>query len=125
MGRPLTLAAASSLALAVTAGASGHAASGSLQAESSATKTVRIGDNYYSPARLTVRRGTTIVWKWPRTTGDTHDVNLGARPRGVKRFHSELVATGYTFRRKLTKPGLYRIYCSIHADMRMTIRVKR
>jgi plastocyanin len=35
------------------------------------------------------------------------------------------VATGYTFKRKLTKPGTYKIYCSLHDDMLMTIVVKK
>jgi plastocyanin len=132
MGRPLTVAAAlvasGSLALAVTAGASGtpaHHGATVAAKKRAVKKTVRIHDNYYTPTKLSVRRNTTIVWKWPTTTGDTHDVNLGKRPKGVKKFHSQLVATDYTFRRKLVKPGLYHIYCSIHANMKMTIRVKR
>lgn len=105
---------ACTLALALAAGAGG-----------ASRKTVKIGDNYYTPPKLTVAKGTTIVWKWPSDTGDTHDVNLGSRPKGVKKFHSELVATDYTFKRKLTVPGRYKIFCSIHDDMRMTITVKR
>ena len=89
----------------------------------SSVKKVSIHDNYYSPEKLKVKVGTTIKWVWPNDTGDTHDVNLGRRPKGVKPFSSELVAVGYTFKRKLTKPGTYRIYCSLHDEMKMTIRV--
>jgi plastocyanin len=90
-----------------------------------ATKVKKIGvhDNYYSPAKLKVKVGTTVKWVWPNDTGDTHDVNLGRRPKGVKPFSSELVAVGYTFKRKLTKPGTYHIYCSLHDEMKMTIKV--
>jgi len=91
----------------------------------SKVKKVSIHDNYYSPLKMKVKVGTTIKWVWPNDTGDTHDVNLGRRPKGVKPFSSELVAVGYTFKRKLTKPGTYHIYCSLHDEMKMTIRVVR
>jgi plastocyanin len=91
----------------------------------STIKKVSIHDNYYSPAKLKVKVGTTVKWVWPNDTGDTHDVNLGKRPTGVKPFSSELVAVGYSFKRKLTKPGKYAIYCSLHDEMRMTITVVR
>jgi plastocyanin len=42
----------------------------------------------------------------------------------VKRFHSEPSAGGYTYKRKLTQPGLYKIVCTLHEEMTMTIRVR-
>jgi plastocyanin len=91
----------------------------------SKVKKVSIHDNYYSPLKLTVKAGTTIKWVWPQDVGDTHDVNLGKRPKGVKVFFSDLVATGYSYKKTLKKPGRYHIYCSLHDDMKMTITVKR
>ena len=97
-------------------------------------KKVSVHDNYYKPQgisgfplvpTLKVKEGTTVKWVWPSDTGDTHDVNLGKRPKGVKAFHSALVATGYSFKRTLTKPGKYAIYCSLHDDMKMAITVTR
>lgn len=88
-------------------------------------KKVSVHDNYYNPLNLKVKAGTTVKWVWPSDVGDTHDVNLGKRPKGVKPFHSELVATGYSFKRTLTKPGRYAIYCSLHDDMKMTITVAK
>jgi plastocyanin len=72
-----------------------------------------------------VKAGTTIKWVWPTDVGDTHDVNLGRHPKGVKPFSSDLVATNYTFKRTLKKPGKYVIYCSLHNEMTMTITVKK
>jgi plastocyanin len=43
----------------------------------------------------------------------------------VKKFHSEAAATDFTFRRKLKKPGRYRIVCTLHEEMKMQIRVRR
>lgn len=105
------------LALALVPAAAGTGAS--------KVKKVTIHDNYYSPLKLKVRAGTTVKWVWPNDVGDTHDVNLAKRPKGVKRFSSELVATAYTFKRTLKKPGKYFIYCSLHDDMTMTITVTK
>jgi plastocyanin len=88
-------------------------------------KTVRIFDNYYVKDKLKVAKGTTIVWRWPEEAGDVHDVKLKKGPKGVKKFHSEPAASNYTFKRKLKKPGVYRIVCTLHEEMKMTIRVRR
>ena len=89
-------------------------------------RTVRIGDYYFSPERMRVRRGTTVVWRWPSADqpGDVHDVKLVRGPKGVKKFHSEAAATDYTFRRTLRTPGRYRIVCTLHDEMVMKIRVR-
>ena len=107
----------SSLSLALVPAVAGTGAS--------KVKKVAIHDNYYNPLKLKVKEGTTVKWVWPSDMGDTHDVNLGKRPKGVKAFYSELVATGYSFKRTLTKPGKYFIYCSLHDDMKMTITVTK
>jgi len=79
-----------------------------------------------SPKTLTVKKGTTITWKWPsfEEAGDVHDVKLSSGPKGVKKFHSEAASTDYSFKRKLTVPGTYKIVCTLHDDMKMTIKVK-
>jgi plastocyanin len=92
-----------------------------------ATKTVDVGDNYFAPKSLTVKRDTTIRWRWPgmEEAGDVHDVKLTSGPRGVKKFQSEAAATDYTYRRKLRVPGTYRLVCTLHEEMRMTVKVRR
>ncbi|MCW2990545.1 MAG: hypothetical protein JWM73_1139 [Solirubrobacterales bacterium] len=88
-------------------------------------KVVTVNDNYYLPAALVVNRGSTIVWKWPADAGDVHDVKLGAHPKGAKGFWSEPGAAGYSFTRKLTVPGRYKIVCTLHEEMTMTIQVRK
>jgi plastocyanin len=90
-------------------------------------RVVHIGDDYFSPSAMTVRRGTTVVWRWPSydASGSVHDVELVKRPAGVKRFQSESAASDYSFRRTLKVPGRYRLVCSYHVGMEQTIRVKR
>jgi plastocyanin len=90
-------------------------------------KTVKIGDNYFMPTTLKVKRGTTVTWKWPgfETAGDVHDVKLKSAPKGVKKFHSQPASASYTFKRTLEKPGRYKIICTLHEEMKMTITVRR
>jgi plastocyanin len=96
-------------------------------APAQAGKTVRIYDNYFLKDDLTVKRGATVTWRWPGVyeAGDVHDVKLKSGPKGAKKFHSEAAATDYTFRRKLRKPGRYRIVCTLHEEMTMRIKVRR
>src|SRR4051794_37862963 len=88
-------------------------------------RTVKVADypTYrLDPGKLTVKKGTTIVWKWQSTNTDSHDVELKKRPKGVKKFQSEIATTDYTFKRKLTVRGKYTVICSLHPiDMRQTI----
>ncbi|UUY03338.1 cupredoxin domain-containing protein [Svornostia abyssi] len=89
-------------------------------------KTVKIADNYYSPTKLAVNKGSTITWKWPDTTGDTHDVLLDKGPKGVKKFQSESAGSFYSYKQKLKVPGEYKIICTLHEqEMKMTIRVRK
>ena len=89
-----------------------------------AAKRVQVGDDYYGPTKVTVKRGTTVKWVWLADNANSHDVKLVKAPKGVKRFHSASAATDYTFTRTLTKRGTYRFLCTLHQGMRMTIRVR-
>lgn len=112
------------VAIAVLAGAALISAA---PANGAARKTVSVGDNYFTPQAMTVKSGTTITWRWPGYdgAGDVHDMGLISGPKGVKRFRSEAAATGYRYSRKLTVPGTYRLGCSLHHAMRMTVKVRR
>jgi len=87
-------------------------------------KTVTVNDDYYSPTKLTVKSGTTIRWVWSQGLTNTHDVMLGAHPRGVKRFMSDYAAGGYSYTHKLTTAGRYTFFCDLHQGMKMTVVVK-
>ena len=88
-------------------------------------KIVDVGDYYFSPEKLTVKKDTYVIWVWPEGGGDSHDVVLAKGPRGVKRFRSEIFVADEKYRKKLTVPGTYRIVCSLHDQMKQTITVKR
>ena len=115
-----------SVALAVA----GIALLGAMPAQAAAKpprKTVEVGDNFFSPEKLTVKRRTVVVWRWPGadSSGAVHDVKLRRAPKGVRRFHSQPAATDYRFKRRLKRPGRYKVVCTFHPEMRMTIRVRR
>jgi plastocyanin len=88
-------------------------------------KKVEVGDNFYSPSKLTVNKGSTITWVWPDEALDVHDVKLSSGPKGVKKFHSDPAGAGFTYKRTLKVPGTYKIICTLHEEMTMTIRVRR
>jgi plastocyanin len=89
-------------------------------------KTVDVGDYFYSPTEMTVKKGTQIRWRWLAENVDVHDVKLEKAPKGVKRWTSELAATDYEFKRTLRKRGRYSLLCTLHPDeMSMKIRVRR
>lgn len=89
------------------------------------TRTVKVGDDYFGPAKIKIKKGTKVRWRWLADNQDTHDVRLRKGPHGVKKFKSQLAASDYTYTRKFTKPGTYKIYCSLHKNMKLTIVVKR
>ena len=88
-------------------------------------RTVTLADNYYLPAKLTVKPGTRITWRWGDEAFDVHDVRLKRAPRGVTKWQSDPATAGFVFKRRLRKPGRYRIVCTLHHEMTMTIRVRR
>lgn len=85
---------------------------------SAATKSVTIDDFEFSPAALSVSKGTKVKWRFADSA--THNVTVKSGP---VRFHSKDKRSG-TYSKKLKTAGTYKIYCSIHPDMRQTITVR-
>ena len=113
------------LALAAVVAACGVLAFASVPASGGATgaraktRTVIVGSNFYSPSRLTIRRGDRVRWVW-RGGMDRHDVNVR---RGPERFNSPTQTSG-TYTRRFRRPGTFRLYCTQHR-MFMTLKVRR
>jgi plastocyanin len=86
-----------------------------------ATRSIRVSDNYFvrpgSPPTVNVGAGTRIVWRWNAV--GPHNVTVTSGP---VRFHSATMYSG-TFSRTLTRRGTYRIVCTVHPNMKMTIKV--
>jgi plastocyanin len=102
------------------------AAAAAVPALAAKTRTVTVNDNYYGPTKLTIHAGDTVRWRWSDDLTDVHDVKLAKAPSGVRKFASDPLAAGDTFKRKLTKVGTYKIICTFHEEeMRMTITVRK
>jgi plastocyanin len=83
-----------------------------------ATKTVTVKDSAFAPKSVTVKKGTKVTWKWTGTL--PHNVTVTSGP---KKFHSATQTKG-SFSQTLTKPGTYKIVCTIHQALGMTMTVK-
>ena len=85
------------------------------------TRNVKIGDNFFvrnsGVATVSVKKGTIVKWNW--TGNHQHNV-VGSGPSS---FQSPLKRSG-SYKKKMKKKGTYTIVCSIHADMRMKLKVK-
>jgi plastocyanin len=71
----------------------------------------------FSPATLTIKVGTTVIWK-----------NMSLAPHTVtsddgQMFDSGTVAVGGTFRFTFKNTGTFSYHCNIHPYMRATIVV--
>jgi plastocyanin len=88
-----------------------------------ATRGVKIGDDYFvrqgTHPTVTVHKGTTVRWRW--TGQDLHNVAVA---KGPVKFRSSFKTSG-SYAHKMTRVGTYRIVCTVHSGMRMTLRVTR
>ena len=84
-----------------------------------ATKVI-VGNGFYGPADVTVKKDAKVRWNWDGGF-ELHDVNVKSGPA---RFHSPTQAAG-TYSHKFAKPGKYVLYCTQHEDMTMKVTVKR
>jgi plastocyanin len=112
--RTRLLAAAAVLACAGVLLAGGASAAGS-----ASPPRVSLGDNFFKPTKLTVAAGTTVTFTW--TGSNTHNVKVTSGPQ---KFKSSNQSSGtYTF--TFTKAGTYKIVCTFHPGMEMTLKVKK
>jgi plastocyanin len=87
-----------------------------------ATRSIKVADFFFvrsgAKPTVTVRRGTTVKWLF-RGRID-HNVTV---TRGPVKFHSRTKSSG-DFTHRMTRRGTYRIVCTIHPGMAMTLRVR-
>lgn len=90
-------------------------------------KKVQVNDDFFSPVKVTIKKGGSVRWVWSNTNFDTHNVTLIKGPKGIKksRYTSVDGARGLRFKRSFTKPGTYHFECTIHPSMNITVTVKR
>lgn len=82
--------------------------------------TVTVRGFAFSPRKLSVPNGATVRWRFSDRVA--HDVTLANGPRG---FASKYLKHGLTYRQRLTVPGIYKLFCSLHpVDMAQIIDVR-
>jgi plastocyanin len=101
-------------------GGGGHDRFESPTAAASATSTVAVRNNRFSPGRLTIRRGSRVIWKW-RDGGVRHNVTPARGGRGSGTSSRK----GHRFSKSFTRRGTFKYVCTIHpAAMRLTVKVR-
>jgi plastocyanin len=90
-------------------------------------KKVKVSDNFYSPTKVSITKGSSVNWVWSNTNFNTHNVTLIKGPKGVKKakFTSIDGARGLHFKRTFTTPGTYHFECTIHPFMNVAVTVRR
>lgn len=77
---------------------------------------VTIGDDFFTPANITVSPGTTVTWTWG--TGTTHNVTFDdGSTSGDK-------SNGATFSRTFQLAGTFNYHCTLHLGMNGTVKVQ-
>jgi len=112
----LTAGAVAALAIFAQAGA------GVPDSADAAGRTVKVGNDFFSPTSRSIARGQTVTWVW--AGGTPHDV-VAKNRKGKIIFRSKITKRkGYTYSHKFGRSGTYKIICSLHVDtMRMTVKV--
>lgn len=91
-----------------------------LPAGAAVTKKVKVGDDWFgkSGTRPTVKvqKGDTVKWVWVGRSAH----NVWAI-KGPEKFHSRTFAMG-SYSKKITRVGTYKIVCTIHSGMEMTLK---
>jgi plastocyanin len=112
------------VAAAVTVGALGAAVAPA--SDAGAKKTVRVGvkGTKFSPKRVSIKRGDSVVWSWS-DTGAPHNVVAAA---GSARGSGDPVSSD-RYKRTLRKKGTFVYYCEVHGSsdgsgmaMKVTVR---
>jgi len=83
------------------------------------TKRVVIKDIDFTPATVTISRGSKVTWLW-RDDNVPHNV----ASRGTKRFRSAGTKNTGSYTVTFKKAGTYRYVCTIHANMRAKVVVR-
>ncbi|HEY8216010.1 MAG TPA: plastocyanin/azurin family copper-binding protein [Acidimicrobiia bacterium] len=85
------------------------------QPAGAATTKISVDDNFFKPKRVTVTVGDTVTWKWVGFVA--HNVKVD---KGPQKFKSKTKSDG-KFSRVISKPGKYKIVCTLHPGMTMTL----
>jgi plastocyanin len=84
----------------------------------SAGTQAKVGDNFFRPGKITIKRGAKVSWKWVGYL--PHNVTVR---NGPVKFHSGNQVRG-NFSHVFTKRGTYFLFCTLHPKMKETVIVR-
>jgi plastocyanin len=87
-------------------------------AQAVSSKTVSVKNNAFSPTTVSIKKGDKVTWKWTQG-GVPHNVTPANGNPGSKTSSKK----GFTFTKTFTKAGTFKYVCTIHSNMKMTVRV--
>jgi plastocyanin len=88
-------------------------------ASAPASKTkAKVGNFYFHPGKLTVKRGTKVTWRF---VSGLHNVVV---KKGPAKFNSGFRRAPTSFSFVFKKAGVYHLVCTIHPGMHETVIVK-
>jgi plastocyanin len=94
------------------------AAAVAIPAIAATTKTTTLKDDFFTKSKLTIAKGTTVVWNW-KATRHKHTVS-----DYEGRWSSKEKRKG-SYKHTFKKKGTFTVYCLVHPiDMRQRIVVK-
>lgn len=99
--------------LALVAAVSGAIA---VQAAAAPSKTINVNDDFFKPQTVTVKKGTTLKFKF----SGFHNVEAD----GKSAFKNIPDRSSGTVARKANKKGNFKLLCSIHDGMSLKLKVK-
>jgi plastocyanin len=82
------------------------------------TLTVKVKDSVYEPADVSISAGQTVTWYWEGGSLG-HDVKSTS---SSEKYGSKVQTSG-TFSHTFNRPGRFAYFCSLHPQMRGTVRV--
>ncbi|MGB9185232.1 MAG: plastocyanin/azurin family copper-binding protein [Solirubrobacteraceae bacterium] len=83
----------------------------------SPAKSVKVGDSFFGPKSLSIGKGTSVTWNWSGAL--LHNVKVRLGPA---KFKSPTQIRG-TYRHTFSARGTYKLYCTLHPNMTMTVVV--
>lgn len=85
------------------------------------TTKIKVGNNFFSPEKKAVKRGTKVRFKWDG--GALHNVTKRKGPAG-KIASKTTKKSGVNFAKTFKRKGVYRLICTIHPSMKLKLTVR-
>jgi plastocyanin len=87
-------------------------------AQAGSSKTVAVKNNSFSPTSVSIKKGDKVVWKWTQG-GVPHNVT----PANGNPGSTTSSKKGFTFTKTFAKAGTFKYVCTIHSNMKITVKV--